>query len=192
MPTALPDLETRIQPADPVGSESALRALLPAAREEGLASELIVLTLVARCLGLQGRFDEALALLDEVESRANGCGPEVVVRLLLEDGRVMQGCGNPEPAAAFFEEAFARANEAGLVALSVQAAQALAGVLPPDPALEWRLQAIDLALGAADPAARRGLPDLVEQTAQALRDRGEDARAQALHTRRGGADPGPE
>lgn len=183
MPHALHDLESLVDPADPVGSEAALRATLPRATAEGLCAELTVLTLIARCQGLQGRYDEALATLDEVESRANGCGPEVVVRVLLEDGRVLQGCGNPEAAAAFFEEAFARGAEAELVGLAVEAAQALAAVLPTDPALEWRLQAIDLAGGSDDPAARRWLADLVPRVAQALAERGEADRAAALRDR---------
>ncbi|MCK6507054.1 hypothetical protein L6R53_27390 [Myxococcota bacterium] len=185
MPHALHDLESLVDPADPVGSEAALRAALAQAAAEGLCAELTVLTLVARCQGLQGRFDEALATLDAVESRANGCGPQVVVRVLLEDGRVLEGCGNPEAAAAFFEESFSRATEAGLVALAVEAAQALAAVLPPDPALEWRLQAIELAAGAAEPAARRWLRSLVPAAAQALRSRGEEDRARIVLARLG-------
>jgi hypothetical protein len=108
-----------------------------------------------------------------------------VVRVLLEDGRVLQGCGNPEAAAAFFEEAFARGAEADLVGLAVEAAQALAAVLPPDPALEWRLQAIDLAAGSAEPAARRWLSSLVPVVAQALAQRGEVDRSRALLERLG-------
>lgn len=180
MPTALPDLDKLLDTRDPVASEAAYRALLPQAQELGIDVELGLLTRVARTLGLQNRFDEAIALLDEVEARAGGAGPEVYVRLLLEDGRVLNSGGQSEASAAFFEEAYSRAQEAGLEALAVDAAHMLGIVLPPDPALEWNLQAITAAEASDDHKARDWLGALYNNTGWTLMERGEYAQALVL------------
>ncbi|NOY26393.1 MAG: tetratricopeptide repeat protein [Oligoflexia bacterium] len=179
-PTPLPDLDKLLDFSDPAASEAAYRELLPQARRLGADAELALLTRIARTLGLQGRYDEALALLDEVETHAPQAGPEVAVRLLLEDGRVLNSSGQVDASAAFFEEAYTRAQEAGLVGLAVDAAHMLGIVLPPDPALEWNMDAIHTAETSTKPAAQQWLGALYNHTGWSLMDRGEYDQALTL------------
>jgi len=182
-PAALPDLDGLLDFQDPAGSEAAYRALLPQAQALGVDAELGMLTRIARTLGLQRRFDEALALLDEVEARADEASPEVLVRMLLEDGRVLNSSDQAEASAVFFEEAYSRAREADLQLLAIDAAHMLGIVLPPDPALQWNLQAIEEAEAATDPKARQWLGALYNNTGWTLMDRADYAGALVLFQR---------
>ena len=92
---------------DPAGSEARLRALLTDADGQ---DALVVRTQVARALGLQQRYDEAQALLDEVA--AAGPDTEARVRERLERGRVLRSGGDPDRAGPLFAEA-GRARRAG-------------------------------------------------------------------------------
>ncbi|MEP6817715.1 MAG: hypothetical protein ABI873_19430 [Marmoricola sp.] len=74
---------------DPAGSEARFRALL--VRAEG-RDALVLRTQLARAIGLQGRYDEALGLLDLVGADTAG-RPEVRVRERLERGRVLHTSG---------------------------------------------------------------------------------------------------
>src|SRR5829696_8860798 len=80
-PTSLWDFD------DPAGSEQRLRDA--AAGAHG-AVEAAWLTQVARAIGLQERYDEAHALLDELEAEDD----ETAVRLALERGRLLRSAGD--------------------------------------------------------------------------------------------------
>ncbi|MCW2759383.1 MAG: hypothetical protein JWO46_3129, partial [Nocardioidaceae bacterium] len=127
--------------ADPAGSEVRLRALMCAATG---ADRQLVATQVARSLGLQERYDEALDLLDVLPEDA--CR-EVRVRVLLERGRVQRSRGEPD--ATLFDQAVALAAGRGLEALHVDALH-MAALVEPDVAR--RIQVTEAALAVASVA----------------------------------------
>ncbi len=179
------DLDALLDFGDPAGSEAAYRALLPAAEAEGADAALCLWTRIARTQGLQGRFDDARATLDRTQAAAATAadppaGAEVFVRLSLERGRMLNSGGDPARSAPLFEDALARADAAGLSGLAVDAMHMLGIVLPPDDALDWNLKAIARAEASDDPAARRWLGALYNNTGWTFMDRGEAARALPL------------
>src|SRR3954469_21360507 len=99
---------------DPAGSERRLRDAAEVA--EG-ADRLVLLTQVARALGLQGRYDDGHAVLDHLAVS----DPEVAARVSLERGRLLRSGGDAEAARPHFEAAEREAAEAGLDPLRVDA-----------------------------------------------------------------------
>src|SRR3954454_14257169 len=94
---------------DPAGSERRFRAAMDIA--EG-PDRLVLLTQVARALGLQDRYDEGHAVLDHLAVD----NPEVATRAALERGRLLPSSGDPDAARPHFEAAAASARSAGLEA----------------------------------------------------------------------------
>src|SRR3954463_7234198 len=99
---------------DPAGSEQRFRAAAETA--EG-ADRLVLMTQVARALGLQERYDEGHALLDQLAVD----DVEVATRASLERGRLLRSAGEPDRARPHFEAAAATARASGLDALHVDA-----------------------------------------------------------------------
>jgi tetratricopeptide (TPR) repeat protein len=119
----------------------------------------ILLTQVARAVGLGGRFDQARALLDEVESGAApsadaSADPETSVRVLLERGRVLNSSGSPADARPLFEAAFSRASAAGFEHLAIDSLHMVAIVASASEQVALIEQALALARAASDPRAR--------------------------------------
>ena len=108
--------------ADPGGSAQRFRAELAAGPAPSASAELV--TQLARALGLQGRFDQADELLDEV--RVEGLLPVVAVRVALERGRVRNSSGRPADAVPMFAQALDLARAADEDFLAVDAAHMLA------------------------------------------------------------------
>lgn len=135
---------------DPAGSEARLRAAADGAAGE---ERLVLLTQVARALGLQERYDEARSLLDEVQETASGSA-EVAVRTELERGRVHRSSGDPGGALAHFRAAAATAADAGLDVLRVDALHMVALAVPPADQLRANEDALAAARASSDPAAR--------------------------------------
>jgi tetratricopeptide (TPR) repeat protein len=137
---------------DPSGSEARFRA---AADATDGAERAVLLTQVARALGLQGRYDDAHALLDRVAAGDGGSADgEVAVRVQLERGRVHRSAGSPIAARPFFDEAAALAREAGLAELEIDALHMAALVAEPTEEVAITEHALTLALAASDPRAR--------------------------------------
>lgn len=166
---------------DPVGSESRFRALL-AGLDDGapLDLRLVVETQLARSLGLQGRYEEAHAVLDAVDARLPAAGDEPRVRALLERGRTHNGSGAPRAATPSFREAWAVARHAGLQGLAMDAAHMLAIAEEPEEALAWAWRAIELAEASEDEAVRSWLGPLYNNTGWTYEERGEYDQAMAL------------
>src|SRR3954463_12579103 len=108
---------------DPAGSEQRLPAAADVA--EG-AERLVLLTQVARALGLQERYDEGFAILDDLAVE----DAEVTTRAALERGRLLRSSGDREAARPYFEGAAESARENGLEALQVDALHMVALVAP--------------------------------------------------------------
>lgn len=132
---------------DPAGSEQRFRDLAAGA---GGPEASRALTQVARALGLQGRYDDGHAVLDGLSPD----DPEVGVRLALERGRLVRSGGDPAAARPLFEEAAARAREAGLEELEVDALHMVALVVDPSEQVAAHEAALDRARSASDPVAR--------------------------------------
>ena len=172
------DMEAAIEQAwdfeDPAGSEARLRALLTDADGQ---DALVVRTQVARALGLQQRYDEARALLDEVA--AAGPGTEARVRERLERGRVLRSGGDPDRAGPLFAEAAALAGR-HLPGLRIDALH-MTALLAGSPTEQAALTEAALAEARADddPAARRWVPSLLNNLGMARHDAGDLAGALA-------------
>ncbi len=170
---------------DPAGSEQRLRAARVEARETEAA---VLQTQVARALGLQGRYAEALAVLDGIECT----DPEVTVRSLLERGRVYRSRGDVAAAAPLFEAAVAAADQ-GLEGLAIDAMHMVALTLKGDDQIAYTRGILDRARASRDPSARRWLASLLNNLGMAYSDQGEWQLAlqtfeEALAERRTGSD----
>ena len=161
--------------ADPAESrrrfEDAVRAAEPSTRP-------IISTQVARALGLESAFPEALALLDSLPQD----DAETRIRTLLERGRVMNSSGSPQDARPLFEAAFAAANAAGFEFLTIDALHMLAIIAPVEEQPALNEQALDLASAAADPRAREWRASLLNNLGWARFESGETGLALELFT----------
>lgn len=87
--------------SDPAASEAAFRrALDDPAFDDAERSELA--TQLGRAIGLQGRFEEADALLDGIDCAED---PTIGVRVILERGRLLNSSGHAAMAVPLFEQA---------------------------------------------------------------------------------------
>jgi tetratricopeptide (TPR) repeat protein len=150
-------------------AESERRFFDAANSSRGLDGE-ILLTQVARAVGLQGRFDEARALLDELPDDEDS---ELRVRVLLERGRVMNSAGDAEQALPEFEAASEAAQNAGFEHLAIDALHMLAIVGAPAEADELNGRALELAASAGDPRARQWRASLLNNMGWTAFDRGD-------------------
>ncbi|HEX3219211.1 MAG TPA: hypothetical protein VHU77_04170, partial [Candidatus Limnocylindria bacterium] len=163
---------------DPAGSEARFREAAEAAKPNG-REQRILLTQVARAAGLQGRFDEAFAILDAL-ARAADQDPELTVRISLERGRVLNSSGSPDDARRHFDAALAVAQDEGLENLAVDAMHMQAIIAPPDEQAALNERAIAVAQGAADPRARQWLGSLYNNLGWTRLDAGDAPEALRL------------
>jgi tetratricopeptide (TPR) repeat protein len=162
------DLDRLWDFSDPYGSELGFRALVVEARVVGNLPYLtIVFTQIARALGLQLRFPEAHAMLNEAEGILNNPGkfseaemnlPRI--RYLLERGRVFNSAKQMDQASPHFLAAFELASKTGQDNYAIDAAHMLGICLPGPAAIVWNERALEMAEKSADPRARGWLGSL--------------------------------
>ncbi len=153
--------------ADPAGSEARFAAMLSEAAQMGAgARSMEIRTQLARARGLQRKFADAHATLDEVQAwlaahdAAMGEAARIAMRLELERGRVLNSSGDAAGSLPHFVEALEAAERAraagqcGLDGLAVDAAH-MAAIAEPANADEWNRKALHLAESSPDPDARR-------------------------------------
>jgi len=145
-------IDTRWDFDDPAGTERVFRDWLEA--ESDPAARVLLRTQIARTLGLQRRFDEAHALLDELEADLDEAGPLGRVRWLLERGRTLNSSGRKDEARPLFAEAWDVARAIGADFYAVDAAHMIAIVAPPGEAQMFNERALAAARASADPRAR--------------------------------------
>ena len=151
---------------DPAGSEARFRAA--AADERYDADERAELTTqLGRAIGLQGRYEEADALLDAVDADE----PTVAVRVLLERGRVLNSSGHPEMAVPLFEQAAELADHLGEEFLAVDALHMLA-IADPAHAETWTRSALEYASTVHDERTKRWIVSLHNNLGWTLHDAG--------------------
>lgn len=160
----------------PATSEARFRselAKLPA--DSGAHLELM--TQIARAQGLQRRFDEANATLDDVERQLAGHAERVTVRYLLERGRVFNSSRHPERATPLFRAALDRARVAREDFLAIDAAHMLGIAAPPAERLQWNLQAVSMTEAATDARSKRWLASLYNNIGWTYHEQGDYALA---------------
>lgn len=155
---------------DPAGSERRFRDAAGAAEGEERA---ILLTQVARALGLQSYYDEAHRLLDELDAS----GPNAAARAALERGRLHRSSGQPDAAAPYFVEAARLAEDADLDELRVDAMHMTALVVEPDRARSVNEAALKVARASTDPGARDWDASLLTNIGMTHADAGDHAAA---------------
>jgi tetratricopeptide (TPR) repeat protein len=139
---------------DPELSEQQLRtAMADPDYDDDEKAELA--TQVGRAIGLQGRFEEADALLDSID----GDEPTVGVRVLLERGRVLNSSGHAAMAVPLFEQAAELADHLGEEFLAVDALRLLA-LADSAHAELWLRSALEYASTARDQLTRRWMVGL--------------------------------
>ncbi|MEP7139070.1 MAG: hypothetical protein ABI745_05550 [Caldimonas sp.] len=168
--------------ADPAASEAAFREAL---RTTGDSDDVLTLkTQIARSLGLRARFDEAHAVLDDVEPQLVAAGPEPRVRYLLERGRAYRSAKLAERSRPLFVEAAELAAAARLDGLRIDALHMVA-LVEPTPAAQLRAseQALETAIASSNPAARGWEASLANNIGMSLHDLGRDEEALASFQR---------
>ncbi|MCP4548154.1 MAG: tetratricopeptide repeat protein [bacterium] len=158
---------------DPAGTEAALRELLPKAEQCGDSEvHVCLLTQIARAQGLQGDFDGAAATLDDARALMGQEDHLGQVRILLEQGRVLNSSGKREESIPLFLEALNVAQTNGHEFHAVDAAHMLGIVEESGRAMEWNLKAITMAEEATDERAGKWLGALYNNTGWTLHDQG--------------------
>jgi tetratricopeptide (TPR) repeat protein len=133
---------------DPELSEQRFRdALADPAYDFDEKAELA--TQLGRAIGMQGRYEEADALLDSVD----GDEPTVGVRILLERGRLLNASGHAAMAVPLFEQAAELADHLDEEYLAVDALHMLA-IADSAHAGLWTKSALEYASTARDPHTR--------------------------------------
>lgn len=151
---------------DPALSEARFRAAASEDRYD--ADERAELsTQLGRAIGMQGRYEEADALLDAID----GDEPTVAVRVLLERGRVLNSSGHPEMAVPLFEQAAELADHLGEEFLAVDALHMLA-IADSAHAETWTRSALEYASTVHDERTRRWLVALHNNLGWTLHDAG--------------------
>ena len=150
---------------DPAGTEAKFRELLPAAQSSGDNAYLAeLLTQIARAQGLQQKFSEANATLDQADAIIRPDMQTARVRSLLERGRGLNSSRKPEESVRYFKDALKLAQDAGLEFYAVDAAHMLGIATKGDESLRWNEEAIRMSEAAKDPRARKWLGPLYNNT----------------------------
>lgn len=152
---------------DPALSEERFVAAL--AEETDPHQRALIKTQIARTLGLRKRFEEALALLDEVDAEIGPDTPGwICAYAVMERGRVHRSSGDPEGAKPLFEEACGLSE--GVADVHIDALHMVALVVEPLESIAISQEAIRLAKSSDDPRARKWLGSLLNNTAWSCHD----------------------
>jgi tetratricopeptide (TPR) repeat protein len=151
---------------DPGLSETRFRAAIAdAAYDADERAEFT--TQLGRAIGLQGRYEEADALLDAID----GDEPTVAVRVLLERGRVLNSGGHAEMAVPLFEQAAELADHLSEEFLAVDALHMLA-LADTAHAEAWTRSALEYASTVHDARTKRWMVSLHNNLGWTLHDAG--------------------
>ncbi len=165
------ELESFWEYDDPAASAARFRAALETAQGD---DRLELMTQLARTYSLRDQMDEAHRLLDEVEGQLDGTGAAAQVRYALERGRTLNSSGDAVRAAGLFQQAWGRADSAGLEGLAVDAAHMLAIALSGQPeSRQWVQRGLALARPSTDPKAQALIPALLNNYAWDLHAAGQ-------------------
>ena len=170
----LPDFDALWNYGDPAATEQKFRDILPTAESSGdTGYHTELLTQIARTLGLQQKFDEAHALLDQVEAMLSAEPSRARVRYLLERGRAFNSSGAPDKARPLFIEAWEMGQTTGEDFYAVDAAHMVAIAESGPAVMEWNLKALGHAEQSSQPRARYWLGSLYNNIGWTYHDQGE-------------------
>lgn len=164
-----PDFNDMWDYNDPAATETKFREVLASTQTADASYTLQLLTQIARTLGLQKKFDEAHAMLDDVESRMSG-RDLVEVRYLLERGRALNSSKQAEKAVPLFRKAVDVAGQIGADFYAVDALHMLGIAAPPGERLDWNHKAIAYTERSSQERAKNWLGSLYNNTAWTLFD----------------------
>ncbi|MET4095420.1 hypothetical protein [Arthrobacter sp. UYCu712] len=151
---------------DPAGSEARFRtAAADGTYDADERAELT--TQLGRAIGLQGRYEEADALLDAVDADE----PTVAVRVLLERGRLLNSSGHAAMAVPLFEQAAELADHLSEEFLAVDALHMLA-IADSAHVGSWTRSALEYASTVHDPRTKRWMVSLHNDLGWSLHDAG--------------------
>lgn len=154
-PPAAPDFDAAWNYSDPQATRRVFREMLAGNNEAARDWQLELMTQIARTHSLVGEFDQAHAILDQVEAELDGATDRVRLRYLLERGRTHNSAGEPAVAKPLFVDAWRLGRESGQDTLAVDAAHMVAIAVTGTPeAEEWNLKGLALARASDDPSAR--------------------------------------
>lgn len=111
-------------------------------------------TQIARCQGLQRKFDDAHITLDDVRSRLTDATKTARIRYLLERGRTHNSSNEQTTAIPLFEEAWNLARATGEDFHAVDAAHMLGIACKDELANDWNRKAVEAAEASEDNRAR--------------------------------------
>ncbi|MDP2773587.1 MAG: tetratricopeptide repeat protein [Nocardioides sp.] len=149
---------------DPKKSEARFRTALRGADRR---DQQLLMTQLARAVGLQGRYDDGLALLAVTQTP----DPEIAAWVHLERGRILRSSGSPDKARSEFEAAVRDA--VGSDALHIDALHMLALVAEPEEQSALHEEALRMAQTSRDLRARDWDATLLNNIAMAHADAGE-------------------
>lgn len=156
----------------PAATEARFREVLPqVSADPPCHAEL--LTQIARTQGLQRRFDEAHATLDEVQALLTATTARARIRYLLERGRVFNSAGKAAAARPLFLEAWERGQQAGEDFYTIDAAHMLGIIEAPAEQRRWNRLALALTEQTADPRAKKWLGSLSNNLGWSYFEQGE-------------------
>ena len=143
---SLPDFDKMWDYNDPAATERKFRELLPAAEKSGNDSYLAqLLTQIARAQGLQGRYDDAIATLDQALDVTRDDDSLAYVRNLLERGRVFNSSGDPARAMPLFMQAFKWAEAEHYTRYAIDAVHMMGiAAATPREQIEWNLRGLEM------------------------------------------------
>lgn len=156
---------------DPAGTETKFRNVLQTTADPD--TQLLLKTQIARTLGLQKKFPEALAQLEEVDAEIllnPTTSAMTKAYTAMERGRALRSSGDKEGAKLHFDNA--RTLAAGIPDVLIDAIHMQAIVAESDEALRLNMEAIGIARAADDPRARKWLGSLLNNTAWSYHDKG--------------------
>lgn len=167
---------------DPEATEAKFREVLVRPDGQTLDFMLQLKTQIARTYSLRGKFDEAHALLDEVEQALPPPDSVARVRYLLERGRTFNSAGDKDRARALFMHAWLMAGTLGEDFHAVDAAHMIA-IADSDAAMDWNMKALELAEASSDERAQGWKGSLYNNIGWTHHDAGQFEEALAVFER---------
>jgi len=152
---------------DPALSEARFREAMQDPRFDDF-ERLELATQLGRAIGLQGRYEEADALLDSIDTQEE---PTLAVRVLLERGRLLNSSGHPAMAVPLLEQAAELGDHLGEEFLTVDALHMLA-IADSGHQESWTRSALEYASAVDDPRTKRWMVSLHNNLGWALHDDG--------------------
>lgn len=165
------DFDAKWDYGKPADTEAVFRDMLADAHDTKDAAYVAeLLTQIARTLGLQQRFTEAHATLDEALAGIESEDGVPFVRYLLERGRAFNSSDEREQATPLFEDAWRIASEKGYDFYAVDAAHMMEIVSAPENKLDWNEKACRVAEASDSPRAKGWLGSLYNNRGWSLHE----------------------